>query len=132
MLVRADFAEGAEQVCYHLINHLAVRQQNPHELITASIILFAIDNAEICSSRGISFGVRSLNIAWQLPQRHHIMRTVLKHLQMAAQLVGYIDVCLVRVARCILPLTSWMRFDLTPKEMPLDVRQTHSYFDADY
>jgi hypothetical protein len=36
--------------------------------ITKSIILFALDNAEICSSRGISLGVRSLNIAWQVPQ----------------------------------------------------------------
>ncbi len=104
----------------------------PTTYITESIKLFAIGNAEIRSSRGISFCVRSLNIAWQMPQRHHILHTVLRRLQIAAQLVRHIDVCLVRVARCTLPLISWMRFDLTQKEMPLDVRQTHSYFDANY
>ena len=64
--------------------------------------------------------IRSLNIAWQAPQRHRVWHTVLPLLQQAPEIVGHIDVCLVRVARCILPLTSWMGFDLTQKETPRD------------
>ena len=38
----------------------------------------------------------------------------------ATELVGHINVCLVREVRYILPLMSRMRIDLTQKEIPLD------------